>query len=128
MTTLEKLEGNLTVENLMLMVQREPKTVIAYILNLRKRIQELEKDPGGWYQQGVELDRFRNKCVVLQQENEKLKAAQKDLAEALFNAQKRLEEIEERCCTCKPSCPTDCKGDCGCKKCAQAYGDWLSVE
>jgi hypothetical protein len=31
-------------------------------------------------------------------------------------------------CTCQPSCPFDCKGQCGCKACHAAYGDFLSVE
>lgn len=31
-------------------------------------------------------------------------------------------------CTCKPSCSSACKGTCGCKKCKEAYNDFLSVE
>jgi hypothetical protein len=30
-------------------------------------------------------------------------------------------------CTCKPSCPRDCKGECGCPACGEAYGDYLSM-
>jgi hypothetical protein len=28
-------------------------------------------------------------------------------------------------CTCKPDCPSSCKGECGCHACAQRYSDWL---
>jgi hypothetical protein len=31
-------------------------------------------------------------------------------------------------CTCKPTCPADCKGECGCKACEAAYQDFLSQE
>lgn len=31
-------------------------------------------------------------------------------------------------CTCKPSCPWACKGECGCEACHEGYGDFLSVE
>jgi hypothetical protein len=29
-------------------------------------------------------------------------------------------------CTCLISCPRNCKGQCGCKKCHNAYQDFLS--
>lgn len=29
-------------------------------------------------------------------------------------------------CTCSPACPDACKGQCGCKACHDAYGDFLS--
>lgn len=28
--------------------------------------------------------------------------------------------------TCKPSCPSYCKGECGCKACHMRYQDFLS--
>lgn len=31
-------------------------------------------------------------------------------------------------CTCKPECPYNCKGECGCKFCAAAWRDFLSEE
>lgn len=31
-------------------------------------------------------------------------------------------------CTCKPTCLSDCKGQCGCEACHEAYMDFLSVE
>lgn len=31
-------------------------------------------------------------------------------------------------CTCKPECPDPCKGQCGCLACAEAWGDFLSME
>ena len=31
-------------------------------------------------------------------------------------------------CTCKDTCPYDCKGQCGCEACHEAYGDFLSCE
>ena len=31
-------------------------------------------------------------------------------------------------CTCSPSCPADCKGQCECEACSDAYGDFLSSE
>lgn len=31
-------------------------------------------------------------------------------------------------CTCVPSCPNPCKGQCGCEACREAYGDFLSNE
>ncbi len=31
-------------------------------------------------------------------------------------------------CTCEPGCSVPCKGECGCKACTAAYGDFLSVE
>ena len=30
-------------------------------------------------------------------------------------------------CTCTPTCPKPCKGDCGCDACSTAYGDYLST-
>ena len=35
---------------------------------------------------------------------------------------------DENECTCKEDCPSDCKGQCGCKKCHDAYQDFLSGE
>lgn len=35
-------------------------------------------------------------------------------------------EAEERC-TCRPDCPHDCKGECGCKACDARWQDWLSI-
>jgi hypothetical protein len=31
-------------------------------------------------------------------------------------------------CTCKETCPYDCKGQCGCLACHDAYGDFLSSQ
>jgi hypothetical protein len=31
-------------------------------------------------------------------------------------------------CTCDEECPFDCKGQCGCEACHEAYGDFLSLE
>jgi hypothetical protein len=31
-------------------------------------------------------------------------------------------------CTCKVTCPYNCKGQCGCEACSEAYGDFLSDE
>jgi len=31
-------------------------------------------------------------------------------------------------CTCAESCPYDCKGQCGCEACHEAYGDFVSLE
>lgn len=31
-------------------------------------------------------------------------------------------------CTCKETCPSDCKGGCGCEACSEAYGDYLSSQ
>jgi hypothetical protein len=35
---------------------------------------------------------------------------------------------EDLPCTCKPDCPSNCKGQCGCEACSAAYGDFLSLE
>lgn len=29
-------------------------------------------------------------------------------------------------CTCKPECPSDCKGQCGCERCHIDWQDYLS--
>lgn len=31
-------------------------------------------------------------------------------------------------CSCQPSCPSNCKGECGCAACHAAYQDFLSAE
>lgn len=31
-------------------------------------------------------------------------------------------------CTCKPECPYNCKGECGCDACCAAYCDFLDTE
>lgn len=31
-------------------------------------------------------------------------------------------------CTCEDNCPHDCKGQCGCHACCEAYGDFMSAE
>jgi hypothetical protein len=31
-------------------------------------------------------------------------------------------------CTCRDDCPSDCKGECGCKACKLAYQDHLSAD
>jgi len=38
------------------------------------------------------------------------------------------EEGDMKSCTCKPSCPSACKGSCGCECCQRNYGDFLSSE
>jgi hypothetical protein len=36
--------------------------------------------------------------------------------------------LENNSCTCKPTCPSPCKGECGCKACHEAYMDFLASE
>ena len=31
-------------------------------------------------------------------------------------------------CTCKASCPRDCKGECGCVRCKMEYSDFLAED
>lgn len=31
-------------------------------------------------------------------------------------------------CTCKPECPSDCKGECGCEAHAAAWGEYLNSQ
>lgn len=38
------------------------------------------------------------------------------------------EEDNATPCTCNASCPSDCKGRCGCEACSEAYADFLSME
>jgi len=39
-----------------------------------------------------------------------------------------VDKEDELECTCEESCSYDCKGECGCEKCKQDYGDFLSLE
>jgi len=41
---------------------------------------------------------------------------------------RNLSHEEELVCTCTKDCPLNCKGECGCEKCRQAYQDFLSLE
>jgi len=31
-------------------------------------------------------------------------------------------------CTCNESCPSDCRGECGCEACRAKYNDFLSCD
>lgn len=39
-----------------------------------------------------------------------------------------VDEDERIPCTCKPTCPVGCKGECGCKAEQASYADFLSGE
>lgn len=43
-----------------------------------------------------------------------------------FTVEIRNEEHRHPSCTCTEDCPIDCKGECGCEYCKQAYADFLS--
>lgn len=35
---------------------------------------------------------------------------------------------DENVCTCKDTCSFNCKGECGCKACQEAYADYLTED